>query len=88
MTRYETTVAYKRFVDNVPMAIDRTMVRGLKVGLESVLFNGMEISGPGGYERCRLLLSEPEGIIARRTELQKRRDRLGRAKEELLQAFG
>ncbi|KAF8504672.1 P-loop containing nucleoside triphosphate hydrolase protein [Russula emetica] len=81
-------VAYKRFVDNVPMAIDRTMVRGLKVGLESALFNGMDISGPGGYERCRLLLSEPEGIVARRTELQKRRDRLGRAKEELLQAFG
>jgi hypothetical protein len=81
-------VAYKRFVDNVPMAIDRTMVRGLKVGLESALFNGMEISGAGGHERCRLLLSEPEGIVARRTELQKRRDRLWRAKEELLQAFG
>lgn len=88
MTRYETTVAYKRFVDNVPMAIDRTMVRGLKVGLELALFNGMEISGPGGYERCRLLLSEPGGVVAHRTELQKRRDRLWRAKEELLQAFG
>ncbi len=70
------------------MTIDRTMVRGLKFGLESALFNGMEISGQEGYERGRLLLSEPGGIVARRTELQKRRDRLGRAKEELLQAFG
>ena len=70
------------------MAIDRTMVLGLKVGLESALFNGMGISGPGAHERCRLLLSEPEDIIARRTRLQKRRVRLERAKEELFQAFG
>jgi hypothetical protein len=70
------------------MAIDRTMVRGLKFGLESALFNGMEISRRGGYERCMLLLSEPGDVVARRTELQKRRDRLGRAKEELLHAFG
>ncbi|KAI9431841.1 hypothetical protein F5148DRAFT_1155063 [Russula earlei] len=80
-------VSYRRFVDNVPMTIDRTLLRGLKVGLESALFTGMDISGPGGYERCKLLLSEPEHIVMRRAELQNKRDRLGRAKEELLHAF-
>jgi hypothetical protein len=82
-----TAVAYKRFVDSVPMTIDHALVRGMKVGLESVLFNGVNISGPGGYERCKVLLGEPEDIIARREELQKRRERLVNGRRELLQAF-
>jgi len=80
-------VSHRRFVDNVPMAIDRTLLRGLITGLESALFTGMDISGPEGYERCRVLLSEPPDIVTRRTELQNKRDRLGKAKEELLHAF-
>ncbi len=80
-------VAYKRFVDKVPMTLDCALLRGLKVGLESALFNGMHVSGPGGYERCRFLLSEPEEIVARRDALQKKRDRLVKGREELLQAF-
>ncbi|KAI9452814.1 P-loop containing nucleoside triphosphate hydrolase protein [Russula earlei] len=80
-------VSYRRFVDNVPMTIDRSLLRGLKVGLESALFTGMDISGPEGHERCKMLLSEPENIVARRMELQNRRDRLGKAKRELLHAF-
>jgi Dynamin GTPase effector domain len=82
-----TAVAYKRFVDSVPMTIDHALVRGMKVGLESVLFNGVDISGPGGYERCKVLLGEPEDIIARREEMQKRRERLVNGRRELLQAF-
>ncbi|KAI0250034.1 P-loop containing nucleoside triphosphate hydrolase protein [Lactifluus subvellereus] len=81
-------VAYKRFADNVPMGVDRTLLRGIKIGLEAALFNGLAVGGAGGYERCRSLLSEPEDIIERRSELQKRRERLMKAKEELLQAFG
>ena len=80
-------VAYKRFVDNVPMTIDRALLRGVKVDLESVLFNGLDISGSEGYNRCRLLLSEPEDVFARRNELQKKCKRLAKGKEELLQAF-
>ncbi|KAI0302311.1 P-loop containing nucleoside triphosphate hydrolase protein [Multifurca ochricompacta] len=80
-------VAYKRYVDNVPMGIDRTLLRGVRVGLEEALFNGISISGPGGHERCRMLLSEPEDVVEHRNELQKRRDRLLMAKEELVQAF-
>jgi len=80
-------VAYKRFVDNVPMTIDRALLRGVKVGLESVLFNDLDISGSEGHNRCRLLLSESEDVFARRNELQKKCDRLAKGKEELLQAF-
>ena len=69
-------VAYKRFADNVPMILDCALLRGVKVGLEPVLFlfNGMHISVPGWYEYCRFLLNEPpEDIVARRDALQKKR---------------
>ncbi|KAH9007584.1 P-loop containing nucleoside triphosphate hydrolase protein [Lactarius deliciosus] len=80
-------VAYKRFVDNVPMSIDRALVRGLTHDLEKTLFSGLSINGPGGYERCRMLLSEPEDIVERRSELEKRRQRLLSARKELVEAF-
>jgi Dynamin GTPase effector domain len=81
------TVAYKRFVDNVPMGIDRTMLRGMTVGLEAALLRGLIISGPDGHERCRTLLSEPEDMVERRSELQKRLQRLMSARKELVDAF-
>jgi len=84
---YHTAVAYKRFVDNVPMGVDRTLLRGVTVGLEAALFKGLAINGPGGYEKCRALLSEPEDIVERRSELQKRRQRLQSAKVALIAAF-
>ncbi|KAI0245062.1 P-loop containing nucleoside triphosphate hydrolase protein [Lactifluus subvellereus] len=80
-------IAYKRFVDNVPMGIDRTMLRGMIAGLKEVLLKGLAISGPDGYQRCRTLLSEPEDIVERRSELQKRRQRLMSARKELVDAF-
>ena len=69
------------------MGIDRTLLRGVTVGLEAALFRGLAIHGPTGYERCRILLSEPEDIVERRSELEKRRLRLLLAKGELIEAF-
>jgi hypothetical protein len=69
------------------MGIDRTLVRGMTLGLAGVLFHGLAISGPGGYERCKLLLREPEDTVERRSELEKRRQRLLSAKEELIEVF-
>ncbi|KAI9441570.1 P-loop containing nucleoside triphosphate hydrolase protein [Lactarius indigo] len=80
-------VAYKRFVDNIPMCIDRTLLRGVTVGLEDALFDGLGINGPGGYERCRKLLSEPGDVVERRSELEKRRLRLQLARKELTELF-
>lgn len=80
-------MAYKRFVDNVPMGIDRTLVRGVTHGLEGVLLRGLGVNGPEGYKRCKMLLSETEEIAERRSELEKRRKRLILAKEELIEQF-
>jgi hypothetical protein len=66
------------------MGIDRTMLRGMTFGLEAALLRGLAISSP---DRCRLLLSEPEDIVERRSELQKRQQRLMLVKQELVDAF-
>ncbi len=80
-------MAYKRFVDNVPMGIDRTLVRGVTRDLEGVLLSGLGVSGPEGYKRCKMLLSEPEEMAEQRKELEKRQKRLLSAKEELIEVF-
>jgi hypothetical protein len=70
------------------MGIDRTLVRGVTLNLQGVLYRGLAINGPGGgYERCKLLLSEPGDLAERRSELKKRRQRLLSAKEELIEVF-
>ena len=80
-------VAYKRFVDNIPMCIDRTLLRGVTVDLGTTLLDGLAINGPGGYARCRKLLSEPGDVVERRSELEKRHQRLLLARKELSELF-
>ncbi|KAI0262178.1 hypothetical protein BC834DRAFT_1043555 [Gloeopeniophorella convolvens] len=80
-------VAYKRFVDNVPMGIDRTLLRGAVRELEKVLYDGLEIDGPAAHERCTELLGEASGIREQRAVLSHRRERLEKAKGELVEAF-
>ncbi len=69
------------------MGIDRTLVRGVTRDLEGVILSGLAINGPGGYERCKMLLSEPEEIAERRSEFEMRRKRLLSAREELIEMF-
>ena len=69
------------------MGIDRTLVRGVTRDLEGVLLSGLNVNGPEGYKRCKMLLSEPEDIAERRRELEKRQKRLLSAKEELIEVF-
>ena len=80
-------MAYKRFVDMVPMTLDQGLIRGLTSGLENALFVGLGVSGPQGFENCRRLLQEPPNIVERRDELKKRRDRLNSARRELMDVF-
>ena len=44
-----TAFTCRRVIYNMPVATDRALLHGLKAGLESVLFNGMDISGGGVY---------------------------------------
>jgi len=76
-------VAYKRFADMVPMAIDHEIVLGLNKGLEKALRDGLEITGPNAREACEALIEEASTISLRREELQKRLDRLKLASQEL-----
>ncbi|QRW24504.1 extracellular metalloproteinase MEP [Rhizoctonia solani] len=69
-------VAYKRFVDVIPMATDETLVRGFCRGLEKRLFEGLGVSGEGAKERCASLLEYSHEITLEREMLKTRRDRL------------
>jgi len=78
-------VAYKRFTDIVPMAIDHEFVLGLAQGIESAIYKGLGINGPNAFRIAHELIQEPPNISARREELQKKMDRLNTARTELLQ---
>jgi len=77
-------VAYKRFVDNVPLAIDQELVRGIERDILPTLTGGLGIHGPDGIRICRDLSQESPNIAGRREELMKKLERLEKASEELL----
>ncbi|KZT28391.1 hypothetical protein NEOLEDRAFT_1154609 [Neolentinus lepideus HHB14362 ss-1] len=83
-TRAYFQVAYKRVTDNIPLAIDRELVRGLQRELQQALYKGLGLSGPDSAQICRELTQEPINISARREELNKKKERLEGAKVELL----
>jgi len=76
-------VAYKRFSDMVTLAIDHEMVRGLENGIEHALRDGLNLTGPDAQARCQMMVQEPSGVASRRTDLQKKLDRLHAASLEL-----
>lgn len=80
-------VAYKRFADMVPLAIDYEIVRGLHKGIEQALLDGLSLTGPDAHARCQLMVQEPSSVASRRIELQKKLDRLQAASLELRKLF-
>jgi len=78
-------VAFKRFTDMVPMAIDQELLRGLDWdrGLVSTLTKGLGITGPGSLEKAREYLQEPPDVRSQRENWLRRRERLLSAKREL-----
>lgn len=79
-------MAYKRFADNVPMALDHELVLGLDNdrGLENALLTGLGVTGVDGPRRCKDFLQEPPTVVATRERLQERVRRLEAAKKELM----
>jgi hypothetical protein len=80
-------VAYKRFADMVPLAIDYEIVRGLHKGIEQALLDGLSLTGPDAHMRCQLMVQEHSNVSSKRTELQKKLDRLHAASLELRKLF-
>ncbi|KII95434.1 hypothetical protein PLICRDRAFT_25913 [Plicaturopsis crispa FD-325 SS-3] len=77
-------VAYKRFMDNIPLAIDRELIRGLERDLEQALYKGLGVSGPDGHRVCTELVQEHPSISVRREELKNKWERLNTASHELV----
>lgn len=79
-------MAYKRFTDIVPRAIDHELVLGLDrdQALDKFLRNGLGISGHDARARCAELLQEPTQVSRKRDELLRREERLRKAKHELV----
>ncbi|OSC98818.1 hypothetical protein PYCCODRAFT_1417176 [Trametes coccinea BRFM310] len=82
-------VAYKRFSDNVPMAIDYELVLGLDrdQALEKALRRDLGIGGPDAHVRCKEYLQEPRHVADRREELMKKRERLETARRKLTEVW-
>ena len=71
-------------MDNVPLAIDYELVRGVDRSILSILNCGLGISGPDGLRICTELAQENPGVANRRKEYTKKLERLNIASEELL----
>jgi Dynamin GTPase effector domain len=80
-------VAYKRFVDNVPKAVDEMLVLGVAKELQGALVNGLGLDSPDAHERCARYLAEPPRIAEKRERLVARQKRLMQAQEELQNVF-
>ncbi|KAI9508380.1 P-loop containing nucleoside triphosphate hydrolase protein [Russula earlei] len=80
-------VAYKRFVDNVPKAIDEQLVRGIIHNLQDALTTGLGLDSHDAREKCAKWLAEPARVAEKREKLSARQTRLLAAKDELLNVF-
>ncbi len=80
------SVAYKRYIDNVPLAIDYDLVQGLDRGLLVTLYERLGIHGAKGQEICKELAQESPQMADRREELTKKLERLQTAYQELMQS--
>ncbi|KAJ7249503.1 P-loop containing nucleoside triphosphate hydrolase protein [Mycena haematopus] len=77
-------VAYKRIADNVPLAIDHELVRGVGRELLPALYRGLGLNGPDGVRICREFAQESPSVAGKREELLKRLERLESASRELV----
>ncbi|KAJ7057470.1 P-loop containing nucleoside triphosphate hydrolase protein [Mycena amicta] len=77
-------VAYKRVTDNIPLAIDYELVRGVGRDLLPLLYNNLGVGGKEGDRICRELAQESPSVANKREELSKKMERLETASQELV----
>ncbi|KAF9029016.1 hypothetical protein BDZ89DRAFT_1091905 [Hymenopellis radicata] len=80
-------VAYKRYVDTVPLAIDFDLVRGVQQHLLDILGDRLGLYGPDGYEICQEFAEESSQVREKRKELTMKMERLRNAIVELANSF-
>ncbi|KAG5642512.1 hypothetical protein DXG03_002613 [Asterophora parasitica] len=77
-------VAYKRFADNVPLAIDYELVWGAERDVLTTLNVGLRINSSDGHRICKELAQENPTVAGRREELSKKLERMHLAAQQLL----
>ncbi|KAF4598880.1 hypothetical protein EYR38_007292 [Pleurotus pulmonarius] len=77
-------VAYKRFVDNIPLAIDQELILGLERDILPTLYSRLGLNSEDGMRICQELTQESPQVAGKREELKKRWERLSAASRELL----
>jgi hypothetical protein len=86
-----TTVSHRRFLDNVPLAINHELIYGLihpdRGRLQDALYQRLGLDGAGGEAECEKLLQEPPSVQATRDGLTIRHARLSAAAEALESAI-
>ncbi|KAG6810923.1 hypothetical protein H0H92_009758 [Tricholoma furcatifolium] len=81
-------VAYKRFADNVPLAIDYELIWGAERDVLAALNTGLGVNGEHGDRICRELSQENASVAGRRDELMKKLERMQAAAHQLLHIGG
>ncbi|KAH9830095.1 P-loop containing nucleoside triphosphate hydrolase protein [Rhodofomes roseus] len=76
-------VAYKRIIDYVPLSVDHLFLFGLSERLQDTLIEKLGLGSAKSTERCAAYLSEDASVVAARTELLGKRERLESVQKEL-----
>ncbi|KAG6883701.1 hypothetical protein C0993_004521 [Termitomyces sp. T159_Od127] len=77
-------VAYKRFADNVPLAIDYELIWGVERNILETLNIGLGINATNGDQICRGFAQENVTVAVRREDLRKKLERMHLAAQQLL----
>ncbi|KAH9485775.1 Interferon-induced GTP-binding protein Mx2 [Psilocybe cubensis] len=81
-------VAYKRFADNVPLSIDRELVKGLTRDLLKKISDDLGTNTARGYEISKEFALESPQVADRRADLEKKLERLESAQKQLSGRLG
>jgi Dynamin GTPase effector domain len=76
-------VAFKRFVDYIPMIIDFELLKGFERTLDDALFKGMALGEDQARKHCAAFLKEDPAIIRRRESLHQDLERFEAALADL-----
>jgi len=80
-------VAYKRFVDCVPMIVDYHLLKGFNRTIHDFLFKHLALGEEDARDVCAMYLEEEPDVVSRRTTLMSMLNRMETARVELQKAL-
>ena len=76
-------MAFKRFVDYVPMIIDFEMLKRFNRTIDDILFKELALGTENAHARCKAFLDEAPEVINRRNDLSGKLVKLEAARLEV-----